>query len=134
ECGTLVGLGVEPALADLLAAIAQARADFPLRQGVALVANPVAAAAVAVAVAVVAMSVAGRGPRWRRGGFDLAEAQRRCAVIAACAVARAAAARRRGGRGRRCLPAAVGDAGAALPRATVVRPVRDPARIAFAVV
>src|SRR3546814_11623413 len=36
ECRTLVGLGVEPALADLFAAIAQACADFPLRQGVAL--------------------------------------------------------------------------------------------------
>src|SRR3546814_5147396 len=32
ECRTLVGLGVEPALADLFAAIAQARADFALRQ------------------------------------------------------------------------------------------------------
>src|SRR3546814_5697302 len=41
---TLVGLGVEPALADLFAAIAQARADFALRQRVAFVVHPVTAA------------------------------------------------------------------------------------------
>src|SRR3546814_11131247 len=84
ECRTLVGLGVEPALADLFAAIAQACADFPLRQGVALVAHPVAATAVAVAMAAVAMPVAGRGPRWRRRGwFDIAKAQRRRPVATA---------------------------------------------------
>src|SRR3546814_7563864 len=89
ECRTLVGLGVEPALADLFAAIAQACADFPLRQGVALVAHPVAATAVAVAMAAVAMPVAGRGPRWRRRGwFDIATAQRRRAVATARVAAR----------------------------------------------
>src|SRR3546814_4783797 len=73
--------------------------DFPRRQGVALVAHPVAATAVAVAMAAVAMPVAGRGPRWRRRGwFDIAKAQRRRAV----ATARVAA-RGRGCRGRRCL-------------------------------
>src|SRR3546814_10094437 len=81
-------------------------------------------------MAAVAMPVAGRGPRWRRRGwFDIAKAQRRRAV----ATARVAA-RGRGCRGRRCLAAAVGDAGAAPPPAAVGRPARDPARIALVVV
>src|SRR3546814_4782918 len=82
-CRTLVARGVDPALGDRLAAGAQARADFAVRQGGAAVAHPVAATAVAVAVAMaaVAMPVAGRGPRWRRWGwFDIAKAQRRRAV------------------------------------------------------
>src|SRR5690606_22939696 len=134
ECRTLVGLGVEPALADLFTAVAQARADFALRQRVALVLHPVAAATVAVAMAMVAaVSVAGRWPgrRWR-GRVDAAEAQGRRAYAAVRAVA---AARGRGGRARRRLAAAVGDAGAApARRAVVVRPGRYPARIAVALV
>src|SRR3546814_15849957 len=92
ECRALVGLGVEPALADLFAAIAQARADFALRQRVAFVVHPVTAAAISVAMAVVAaVPVAGRRPRWRpRGRFELGHAScraRGCQYVSLTVVA-----------------------------------------------
>src|SRR5690606_30755967 len=126
--------GVEEARADLLAAVAQARAGFGLRQGMAGIADPHAAAMAVVAAEAGMVAVAGRARR-RWGRVGATEAQLRGAA-AGGGVALRGGGGRGGCAGRSGLRAGMHEAGArAAHRTVVVRPAgRDPARIAFAVV